>query len=109
MIASLFFLVVLFGMVVVLPLLVLSLVFRLALGLVLLPFHILGAVFRVFFGLIGGVFRLAFGAIGLMAFGIAALFFFVLLPLAPLFLIVGGLWLFLRALSPARPGRVAVL
>jgi hypothetical protein len=106
MIASLLFLAMFFGMVVVLPILVLSLVFRVALGLLLLPFHILGAVVKVFAGLAGGVLRLFFGAAGLLTFGAAALFFLVFLPLLPLFIIVGGIWLVARAFRPARAARV---
>ena len=109
MIASLVFLAMLFGMVFVLPILVLSLVFRVALGVLLLPFHLLGAVFRVAFGLVGGIFRLAFGAVGLLVFGLAALFFVVFLPLLPLFLVAGGIWLVVRAMRPARTARVVSL
>jgi len=106
MIASLLFLALFFGMVVVLPILVVSLVFRVALGVLLLPFHLLGAVLRVFFGLAGGLFRLFFGAAGLLAFAVAALFFLVFLPLLPFFIIVGGIWLVARAVRPARTARV---
>jgi len=106
MIASLLFLAIFFGMVVALPILLLSLVFRVVFGVLLLPFHLLGAVVRVFFGLAGGVFRLLFGAAGLLTFGVAALFFLVFLPLLPLFIIGAGIWLVARAFRPARTARV---
>jgi hypothetical protein len=90
----------------VLPILLLSLVFRVALGVLLLPFHILGAVLKVFFGLAGGLFRLVFGAAGLLTFAAAAIFFMVFLPLLPFFIIGGGIWLVARAFRPARTARV---
>lgn len=106
MIASLLFLAMFFGMVVVLPILLLSLVFRVALGVLLLPFHLLGAVVKVFFGLAGGLFRLLFGAAGLLTVAVAALFFLVFLPLLPFLVIGAGIWLVARAVRPARTARV---
>jgi hypothetical protein len=75
-----------------LPLLLL----KLALGLVLLPFKILGAVFQVVFGLLGAVFRVLFSGVGILLGLLAAVLFFVLLPLLPLFLLGLGIWVLVR-------------
>ena len=70
---------------------------KLALGLVLLPFKILGAVFHVVFGVVGGVFRVLFSGIGVVLFVLAALAFVVLAPLLPLLILGVGVWVVARA------------
>jgi len=62
--------------VVVLPLIIL----RLAIGLVFLPFKLLGVVLRVVFGVVGLVFKVLFSGVGLVFGLLAAVFFLVLLP-----------------------------
>ncbi|MFI5183140.1 MAG: hypothetical protein ACHQNV_01985 [Vicinamibacteria bacterium] len=88
--AALLFMFMVFGLVVMLPLLVVSVALRVAVGLALLPFKLLGGLLRLGFGVIGGLLRLAFGAVGFLALALGVVFCVVLLPLLP-FLIVGGL------------------
>jgi hypothetical protein len=103
---ALLFLSLALAFVVALPILLVSVVLRVALGLVLLPFKLLGGIFKLGFGLAGGLFRLAFGAVCLLAVVVGSVFCVVLLPLLP-FLIVGAMfWAFLRLVSgPSRSGR----
>lgn len=106
MIAMMVLLAVAFGFVVLLPLLLVTTVLRVALGLVFLPFKLLGGVFRLGFGLFGGLLKVGFGAAGLLAFVVGALFCVVLLPLLP-FLIVGAMvWAFFSLLAGPRTVRV---
>ena len=85
----------------VVPFLILGVAFKVLFALVLLPFKILGGLFKAFLGLIGGLFGLVAGGIGL-AFGLLVLLVvFVLLPLAPLLLLGGIVWLALKAFHPA--------
>ena len=81
---------------VVLPLLLLKLV----VFLVLLPFKLIGLALKIVFGVvsvIGSVLMAVAGAV----FGVVALAFFVLLlPLLPLVLIGGLVWLLVRASRP---------
>jgi hypothetical protein len=67
----------------------------------LLPFKILGGLFKAFLGLLGGLFGLVAGGIGLVFGLLVLLVVFVLLPLAPLLLLGGVVWLALKAFSPA--------
>jgi hypothetical protein len=77
--------------------------------LVLLPLKILGAVFKglfgLVFGLVGGLFGLLAGGIGLVTGLFVLLLVLVVLPLAPLLLLGGLVWLALKAFSP--PARTA--
>lgn len=90
MLATLVFLAVAFGLLVAVPLMVVTLILKVALGLVLLPFKILGGALRLTFGLVGGLFKVLFGAMSFLAFAVAAVVFVFLLPLLP-FLILGAL------------------
>jgi hypothetical protein len=103
---ALLFLTLMFGLVVMVPLVLVSVVLKVALGLAFLPFKLLGGVIRLGFGVMGGLFRLAFGAVGLLAFAMGAIFCVVLLPLLP-FLIVGGL-IFAIVRLAAGPARTRV-
>ena len=70
--------------------------------LVLLPFKILGGLFKgLRWALVGGLFGLVAGGIGLVFGLLVLLVVFVLLPLAPLLLLGGIVWLALKAFSPA--------
>ena len=89
--------------VVVLPLIIL----RLAIGLVFLPFQLLGVVLRVVFGVVGLVFKVLFSGVGLVFGLLAAVFFLVLLPLLPFALVGLGLWLVLRESRPRRALHIA--
>ncbi|SRR5260370_26455112 len=93
-------LVVLLAVVIVVPLLILKVLLQVVLGLVLLPFKLLGGAFRLTLGLLGGVLKLFFAGamvVGALLLGVAA---FILLPLLP-FLVLGGLvWLAIRASRP---------
>jgi hypothetical protein len=106
MLASLVFLAVAFGLLVAVPLMILTVFLKVALGLVLLPFKILGGALRLVLGLVGGVFKLLFGAMGLLAFAVAAVVFLIVLPLLP-FLILGALvWGIFRLARGSSPVRV---
>ena len=106
MLAMLVFLAVAFGLLIALPLMLVTVVLKVALGLVLLPFKILGGALRLGFGLVGGLFKLLFGAMGLLAFAVAAVLFVFVLPLLP-FLILGALvWGVVRLARGPSPVRV---
>ena len=106
MLATLVFLAVAFGLLVAVPLMVVSLFLKVALGLVFLPFKILGVALRLVFGLIGGVFKLLFGAMGVLALAVGAVVFLVVLPLLP-FLVLGAIvWAIFRLAAGASPARV---
>jgi hypothetical protein len=73
--------------------------------LVLLPFKLaiglVKGVFGLVFGLVGGLVGLAAGGVGLLAGLFILLMVFVLLPLTPLLLLGGLVWLAIKAFSPA--------
>jgi hypothetical protein len=95
------------GFLVILPLILLKLV----LGLIFLPFRLLGFVFRlvfgVTFGVVGLVFRILFSAAGLVLALLVIVGVALLVPLLPFFLIGVGLWLLLRSSSPRPPLRLS--
>jgi hypothetical protein len=95
------------GFLVILPIILLKLV----LGLIFLPFRLLGLVFRVVFGVtfgvVGLVFRLLFSAAGLVLALLVIVGVALLVPLLPFFLIGVGLWLLLRSSSPRPPLRLS--
>jgi len=101
---ALMFMALTFAFLVALPVLLVSVVLRLAVGLVLLPFKLLGGLFRLGFGLLGGLFRLTFGAVGLLAVLVGGIFCVVLLPLLPLLIVGAMVWAFIRLVAgPSRP------
>jgi len=84
-----------------LPLVLLGVACKVLFALVLLPFRIIGGLFHAIFGLAAGLLGLAAGGVGLL-FGLAVtILVVVLLPLAPLLLLGGIVWLALKAFSPA--------
>lgn len=83
------------------PFVLLAVAVKVFFGLMLLPFRIFGAVLHGVFGLVAGLFGLAAGGIGLLIGLLVLLVVFVLLPLAPLLLLGGIVWLGLKAFSPA--------
>jgi hypothetical protein len=83
------------------PFILLGVAFKVLFGLMLLPFRVIGGVFHAFFGLLAGLFGLAAGGIGLLFGLVAAVVVLVLLPLAPLLLLGGIVWLALKAFTPA--------
>jgi hypothetical protein len=87
------------------PFLLLLVGLKVLFALVLLPFKIVGGLlkglFGLVFGLLGGLFGLVAGGVGLV-FGLGILLLvLVVLPLAPLLLLGGVVWLVLKAASPA--------
>ena len=78
---------------------------KVLLTLVLLPFKIVGGllkgVFGLVFGVLGGLFGLLAGGASLVGVLLVLFFAVVLLPLAPLLLLGGLVWLALKAFSPA--------
>jgi len=104
------FLVMLFvglAMLVLLPLILIKLV----LGLIFLPFKILGVVFRVVFGLtfglVGLVFRILFSGVGLLLALFVVVGVALMVPLLPFLLVGVGLWLLLRSSTPRSPLRLS--
>ena len=81
---------------VVLPLLLLKLV----VFVVLLPFKLVGLVLKVAFGVVGLVGSVLMGVIGLAVALMVAAFVALLLPLLPLIVIGGVIWLAVRASRP---------
>ena len=75
------------GFVVFLPVLLVLVVLRVALGLVLLPLKIVGAVAKLTIGLLLGILALVAAVLGL-----------VLVPLLPILIVAGGTWILLRLL-----------
>jgi len=100
------------GALILVPLLILKACLSLLLGLVLLPFKILGGLFKLALGLVGavfgviaGLFGVALGGLGILVALVIGVGLFVLLPLAPLLLLGGVVWLALKAAAPA-PARI---
>jgi hypothetical protein len=75
---------------------------------VLLPLKLLAALAKgalgLVFGLLGGLFGLAAGGVGLLVGLGVLLLVLVALPLAPLLLLGGVVWLALKAIRPATAG-----
>ena len=92
---------------VLLPLILLKLV----LGLIFLPFKLLGVIFRVVFGLtfglVGLVFRILFSGVGLLLGLLLAVGVALMVPLLPFLLVGVGLWLLLRSSAPRPPLRLS--
>lgn len=95
-------LVVLFLLIAV-PLLILKTLVGFVLWIALLPFKILGAILHLVLGLFGAGAKLLVGGMGLVVAILGVLVAVVLLPLLPLFLLGGFVWLLVRAARP-RPG-----
>jgi hypothetical protein len=93
--------------VVLLPLLILRVAFGLVLGLLFLPFKLLGLVLKVAFGVVGLAFRVLFSGVGLVFGLLAVVAAVVLLPLLPFVLLGLGIWVAVRASRPHRTLRVA--
>ena len=95
------------AMLVLLPLILIKLV----LGLIFLPFKILGVVFRVVFGLtfglVGLVFRILFSGVGLLLALFVVVGVALMVPLLPFLLVGVGLWLLLRSSTPRSPLRLS--
>ena len=72
------------GCLIVVPLLILGLVLRLAIGLVLLPLKLAGFAIRLTLGVV-------IGLVGLIVAGAV-----LLIPLLPILAVVGGIWLIFR-------------
>jgi hypothetical protein len=79
---------------------------KLLVGLVLLPFKLMGVVFKVIFGAFALVAKLLFGGLGLLLGLLGLLVGLVLLPLLPVLLIGGLIWLIVRASRPSAPLRL---
>jgi hypothetical protein len=86
----LLFLGLLFGCLIIVPLILVALLLKLAIGLVLLPFRLAGLVLRLAAFLVAGV-------VGLVLAGTI-----LLIPLLPIVALAGAIWLMFR-LTRARP------
>jgi len=91
------------GFLVILPLILIKLV----LGLIFLPFKLLGLVFRVVFGVtfgvLGLVFRVLFSGVGLVLALLVAVGVALLVPMIPIILVGVGLWLLVRSTTRRPP------
>lgn len=101
MLEALLLLMLLFGAVVLVPLLAFKLLFQLLLGLLLLPFRIIGLAFRVVFGVFGVLAGLLGAGLGLVGAAFGLLLVLVLIPLFPLVFLAGIVWLLVKACQPA--------
>jgi hypothetical protein len=99
MIFSLLFLCLVMAAVVAVPLILLSGLLHLVFSIVLLPFRILGVLFRVVFGVLGAITGLVFGGLGLAVGVIAVVFGLVFLPLLPFVVVFALIALAVRAAS----------
>jgi len=97
---------VLFGIVVcvvvLLPLLILKALIGLAVGLVTLPFKILGGLLKAVFGVVGLLFKAVFGVVGVLGGLLCGLLLLVFIPLLP-FLFIGAVIWGLARLTRPRP------
>jgi len=96
--AALLTLIVLFAVVVLVPLLILKVVLSVFLALVMLPFRLLGAGLKLSGAVVGLVAKVLLAVAGLFV-GL------IIVPLMPLLLFVGFIWLVVRALEPRRSYR----
>jgi len=85
---------------VVLPLLVIGTLLKLLLWLVLLPFRAVGALVGAAGAVLAGVGKVLLFLLGLVGAALALTFGVVLLPLLPLLLVGGLIWLLARLLRP---------
>ncbi len=69
-------------------------------GLVLLPFKLIGAIFQVVLGAFALVAKLLFGGLGLLLGLVGLIVGLVFLPLLPILAIGGLVWLIVRASRP---------
>ena len=81
---------------VLVPLILLKLVF----WVILLPFKLVGLLFKVAFGVVGLVGSILMAVAGAVFGVIAVVLMALLIPLLPLALVAGGIWLLVRASRP---------
>lgn len=89
-----------FAGVVVLPLLILKTLIGVAVGLLTLPFKILGGLFKVLFGVVGAVLGAVMSVIGAVGGLLFGLLFLVLLPLLPLLFVGAVVWAIVQLARP---------
>ena len=85
-----------FSLLVVLPLMIVGLVFKVGLAILLLPLKLLAGAFRLLLGLAVLLFNLLFGVAGFVGFVLACLAFLFLLPALPFLLVGAMVWLACR-------------
>jgi hypothetical protein len=91
---------VMFGALIMLPVIAVGVVLKLGMALLLLPFKILGLVVHVVFSVVGAVFKAVFSVVGGLAFLVMGFLFLVALPLFPLLLFGAFVWAVAKAFSP---------
>jgi len=107
MITALIVLSLTFGLLIVLPLMIVGLILKVGLAILLLPFKLLGGAVRLILGLTGLFFHFLFGVAGFVGFVLACLAFLFFLPALP-FLLVGAIvWLACRGTSTSLTARTA--
>jgi hypothetical protein len=89
------------GFLLLIPLMIVGLALRLLFGIVLLPFKLAGLAIKLTFGLVAGVVALVVGLAVVVA-AVLAVGAVLLIPLIPVLLAAGGLWLIWR-LARRRP------
>jgi hypothetical protein len=87
------------GFLLLLPLMILGLALRLLVGIVVLPFKLAGFALKLTFGLVAGVLALVLG-LGIAIVAVLAVGAVLLIPLIPVLLVAGGLWLVWRLARP---------
>lgn len=85
---------------VVLPLLMLKTLIGVGVGLLTLPFKIVGGLFKVVFGVFGAVLGAVVSVIGALGGLMFALLFLVLLPLLPLLFVGAVVWALVQLTRP---------
>lgn len=85
---------------VAIPFVILGVAFKVLIALVLLPFRVVGALLSAVAGLFAGLVGLAAGGTGLLLGLLVLIGVFVFLPLMPLFLLAGVVWLAFKILRP---------
>lgn len=99
MISTLIVLSLTFGLLIVLPLMIVGLVLKVGIAILLLPFKLLGGAVRLVLGLASLFFHFLFGVAGFVGFVVACLAFVLFLPALP-FLLVGVIvWMACRGSS----------
>lgn len=104
---GLLLLVVFVGLVLLVPLMIVALALRIALGILLLPFKLAGLALKFTFGLLAGIVGVGLCAAALVAVLVVA-GAVLLIPFLPLLFVAGGIWLIWRIARRPAPGLGAV-
>ena len=95
------------GFLLLIPLMILGLALRLLVGIIVLPFKLAGLAIKLTFGLVAGIVALVVGVAAVFAAALAV-GAVLLIPLIPVLLAAGGLWLIWR-LARRRPAATTLV